>query len=170
MKKRVTGKEKWDMINCPYCEAENADGEMFCEECGRPLKKPEKKKKILKKYEMISPGNYTYVSNMQIIVQDNCNCMLKYPDTQSLKGGKWELAFRMEGGCNLTEYLSAEDRRKRKEFVAIERRLLQMFEEVQSKELIIGSCDLEDFFLVDNDVNRMVLRVVRPLLSKNKLA
>lgn len=53
------------MVKCPYCEVENMDGEMFCEECGRPLKKPEKKKKVLKKYEMISPGNYTYISETQ---------------------------------------------------------------------------------------------------------
>ena len=31
------------MVNCPYCGAENAEVEVFCEECGRPLKKPEKK-------------------------------------------------------------------------------------------------------------------------------
>ena len=34
------------MIKCPYCEVDNADEEIFCEECGRPLKKPEKKKNL----------------------------------------------------------------------------------------------------------------------------
>lgn len=158
------------MVKCPYCEAENADGEVFCEECGRPLKKPEKKKKILKKYEIVSPGNFTYISSTQVIVQDDCNGTVRYPDTQSLKEGKWKLAFRMEAGCNLAEYLSIEEHQIIKEFIDIEHRLLQIFEEVQRKGLIIGSCDLEDFFLVNNDPGRMVLRVVRPLLFKHKLA
>lgn len=157
------------MIKCRYCETENADGEMFCEECGRPLKKPNKRKKILKKYEIISPGNFTYVSSTQIVVQDDCNGTVRYPDTQSLKEEKWELAFRMGNGCNLAEYVSIGEHQKVKEFIDIERRLLQIFEEAQSKGIIIGSCDLEDFFLVDNDPSRMVLRVVRPLLFKNKL-
>ena len=152
------------MVKCRYCETENADGEMFCEECGRPLKKPNKKKKILKKYEIISPGNFTYVSNTQIVVQDDCNGTVRYPDTQSLKEEKWELAFRMGNGCNLAEYVSIGEHQKVKEFIDIERRLLQIFEEAQSKGIVIGSCDLEDFFLVDNDPSRMVLRAVRPLL------
>ena len=38
------------MIKCQYCETENLDGEVFCKECGRLLKKSEKKKKIAKKY------------------------------------------------------------------------------------------------------------------------
>lgn len=157
------------MIKCPYCEAENMNGEMFCEECGRPLKKPEKRKKIQKKYEMISHGYYSYVSTTQIIVQDDCNGYLKYPDTQSLKNGKWELVFRTEDGCNLAEYLSVGEHQKVKEFINIEHRLLQIFENIQSRGFIIGSCDLEDLFLVGNNPSQMVLRMVRPLLSKNKL-
>lgn len=157
------------MVKCPYCEADNVDGEAFCEECGRPLKKPEKKKKISKKYEMITPRNFSYVSTTQIIVQEDCDGYLKYPDTQSLKDGKWELAFRMENGCDLVEYLSVGEHQKVKEFINIEHRLLQIFEGVQSQGFIIGSCDLEDFFLVNSDPNQMVLRIVRPLLSKHKL-
>lgn len=56
------------MVKCLYCETENADEEVFCEECGRLLKKLERKKKILKKYKTISPGNFIYVSSAQIIV------------------------------------------------------------------------------------------------------
>lgn len=158
------------MIKCPYCEAENVDGEIFCEECGRPLKKPEKKKKLQKKYEMITPGHFSYVSANQIIVQDSCNGFIKYPDTQSLKDGKWELNFSMDDGCNLAEYLSVEEHQKVKEFVKIEQRILRIFEKVQNNKYIIGSCDLEDFFLIQNDPEKMVLRIVRPLLSKGRLA
>ena len=35
------------MIKCQYCETENLDGEVFCKECGRLLKKSEKKKNCL---------------------------------------------------------------------------------------------------------------------------
>lgn len=157
------------MIKCPYCEAENSDGEIFCEECGRPLKRPEKKKKVQKKYEMISPGNYTYISASQVIVQDDCGGWLAYPDTQSLKDGKWELSFSMQDGCDLAEYLSVGEHQNVKEFIRIEQQILQILESVQNKGFIIGSCDLEDFYLINGEINQMVLRIVRPLLSKNKL-
>ena len=158
------------MIKCPYCEAENVDGEVFCEECGRPLKKPEKKKKIQKKYEMISPGKYTYISSSQIIVQDDCGGTILYPDTQSLKDGKWELSFSVQDGCSLGDYLSSEEHQKVKTFISIEKQILLILEAVQNKGLVVGSCDLEDFYLINGDISQMVLLVVRPLLSKNKLA
>lgn len=157
------------MIKCPYCESENLEEEVFCEECGRPLKKSEKKKKISKKYELIFGGEFSYISNTQIIVQDDCMGALKYPDIQSLKDGKWKLTFYMENGCNLAEYLADEENQNVKEFIDIERRLLEIFEKVHSKGYIIGSCDLEDFFLVNNNPSQMVLRVVRPILLKHKL-
>ena len=157
------------MIKCPYCEAENADGEMFCEECGRPLKKPEKKKKVTKKYEMSMPGIFTYISATQVIVQDDCGGTVVYPHTQSLKDGKWEFSFSMGDGCNLVEYLSVEGHQNVKEFINIEHQILQILESVQNKGFVIGSCDLEDFYLINGDVSKMVLRIVRPLLTKNKL-
>lgn len=157
------------MVRCPYCKTENVDGEIFCEECGRPLRKPQKKKKVQKKYEMTSPGNYTYISTTQIGIQNDCNGRLKYPDMQSCKDGKWELVFRMKDGCSLAEYLSVEEHQKVKEFMNIEREILQILEASQSEGLIVGSCDLEDFFLINGETSQMVLRVVRPLLSKNWL-
>lgn len=158
------------MIKCPYCEAENADGEVFCEECGRPLKKPERKKKVQKKYEMISPGKFTYISDTQIIVQDDCERSLVYPDTQSLKDGKWELSFSMQDGCSLGDFLSSEEHQNVKTFISIEKQILLILEAVQNKGFVVGSCDLEDFYLINGEINQMVLLVVRPLLSKNRLA
>lgn len=157
------------MIKCQYCETENLDGEVFCKECGRLLKKSEKKKKIAKKYEIITPGNFSYFSNTQIIVQDDCDRYIKYPDTQFWVGEKWKLDFKKENGCNLVEYLSVKEHQSINEFIRIEQRILQILEAVQRKKLIIGSCDLEDFFLVESKLEKMVFRVVRPLLSKNKL-
>lgn len=157
------------MIKCQYCETENLDGEVFCKECGRPLKKSEKKKKIVKKYEIVTPGKISYFSNTQIIVQDDCNRYIKYPDTQSWVGENWKLDYKKENGCNLGEYLSVKEHQNINEFIRIEQRILQILEEVQRKKLIIGSCDLEDFFLVESNPEKMVFRVVRPLLSKNKL-
>ena len=157
------------MIKCQYCETENLDGEVFCKECGRLLKKSEKKKKIAKKYEIITPGNFSYFSNTQIIVQDDCDRYIKYPDTQFWVGEKWKLDFKKENGCNLVEYLSVKEHQSINEFIRIEQRILQILEAVQRKKLIIGSCDLEDFFLVESKPEKMFFRVVRPLLSKNKL-
>ena len=157
------------MIKCQYCETENLDGEVFCKECGRLLKKSEKKKKIAKKYEIITPGNFSYFSDTQIIVQDDCDRYIKYPDTQFWVGEKWKLDFKKENGCNLVEYLSVKEHQSINEFIRIEQRILQILEAVQRKKLIIGSCDLEDFFLVESKPEKMVFRVVRPLLSKNKL-
>lgn len=157
------------MINCPYCGAENIDGEVFCEECGRPLKKSDKKIIVKKKYEVNFINDYSYISDTQIIVRTDCNGCLKYPDTQSLINGKWKLDFHNLNGCGLVDYLSVEEHQSVKEYIAIENRILHIFEEVNKMRLIIGSCDLEDFYLIDNDLNSMVLRIVRPLLSKNKL-
>ena len=157
------------MIKCQYCETENLDGEVFCKECGRLLKKSEKKKKIAKKYEIITPGKFSYFSDTQIIVQDDCDRYIKYPDTQFWVGEKWKLDFKKENGCNLVEYLSVKEHQSINEFIRIEQRILQILEAVQRKKLIIGSCDLEDFFLVESKPEKMVFRVVRPLLSKNKL-
>lgn len=157
------------MIKCPYCETDNADGEIFCEECGRSLKKPEKKKKVQKKYSMGSDGDYSYTSSTQIIVQNECGGYIKYPDTQSYKEGKWELSFRMPDGCNLAEYLADESNQNVKAYIDIELRLLEILEEIQNKEYIVGSCDLEDFFLIDQDPAKMILRIVRPLIKEHKL-
>lgn len=157
------------MIKCLYCEAENPFGEEFCEECGRPLKKTKKKKKNQRKYEKTYPGKYIYISATNIIVKDDCGGYLAFPDTQLLKDGKWELSFSMSDGCNLVEYLLVEEHQNVKEFISIERQILHILEEVQCKGLIIGSCDLEDFYLINGEITQMVLRIVRPLLSKNKL-
>lgn len=157
------------MIKCPYCEAENEDSEIFCEECGRPLKKPEKKKKIKKKYDEDSTGNFIYYAPSTIIIQDECEGVLKYPDAQSIKDGKWKLLFKQARGCNLADYLSDEENQKVSVIVNIEKRILEIFENIQRKKLIVGSCDLEDFFLIDENPEKMVFRVVRPLLSKENL-
>ena len=157
------------MITCPYCGTENSDGEIFCEECGRPLKKTEKKKKVSLKYRQASDGGYVYSTATQIIVGDDCNSVLMYPDMQSYKDGKWELAFKPINGCNLAEYIADEKNQKVMELVIIEHSLLEILEEVQRNKQIVGSCDLEDFFLLNNDPSNMVMRVVRPLLKKNEL-
>lgn len=57
----------------------------------------------------------------------------------------------MGNGCDLVKYLLAEEHQNVKKFIDIEHKLLQIFEEAQSKGIIIGNCDLEDFFLADND-------------------
>ncbi len=157
------------MSVCPYCGAENANDEIFCEECGRPLKKSEKKKKVSQKYRKTIEGGYSYTATSQIIVDNNCNGSLMFPDTQSYKDGKWELSFRPMIGCNLAEYIADEKKQKVMELVIIEHRLLELFEEIQNNRKIVGSCDLEDFFVPNYDLDNLVLRVVRPMLNKNEL-
>ena len=157
------------MIKCLYCEADNEDGEIFCEECGRPLKKLEKKKKAQKKYFLKEDGIYSYISSTQIIVENDCEGYLMYPETQSLKEGKWELSFRMYDGCDLVEYLENQSNQTGKTFIKIELRLLELLEKIQNKDFIVGSCDLEDFYLIEKNPEKMVLRVVRPLLKAGRL-
>lgn len=157
------------MEKCPYCGVDNLDGEIFCEECGRLLKKPEKKKKIQSKYAVDDFGNISYISPTQIIVRNDCEEFLMFPDLQSLKNEKWELVFKKVSGKNLAEYLSEDSSQKVQRFIEVESRILAIFEKVQSKKYIIGSCDMEDFFLIDSDLNKMVLRVVRPLITNGKI-
>lgn len=157
------------MIKCPYCGGDNTEDEMFCEECGRLLKKPEKKKKRPKKYLVADDGRIIYLSAAQVRVQDGCDECLMYPNTQTLKDGKWELLFKAVPGKNLAEYLSEDDINKTKKYIEIESRILSIFEKVQNRKRIIGSCDLEDFYLVDNKLDKMVLRVVRPLLEEGEI-
>lgn len=157
------------MVECPYCGTDNPEGEIFCEDCGRPLKKPEKRKKTQKKYISDDCGNITYISTTQVIVQKDCEGFLMFPDTQVFKDGKWELTFKALSGKNLVEYLAEDETRRIQRLIAVESRILKIFEKVQNKQHIIGSCDLEDFFLVDNDLDKMMLRIVRPLIAERKL-
>lgn len=157
------------MINCPYCGGENTDGEMFCEECGRPLKKPEKKKKSQKKYRRDDGGKITYISHISVIEQQGMNDFLSFSEAQSLKDGKWELYFKMLQGKTLKQYLEETSDIKIQTIINIEKRILAILEEVQRHNFIIGSCDIEDFYVVNDDLLSMKLMVVRPLLTEGKI-
>lgn len=157
------------MIKCPFCGIDNPDEEIFCGECGRPLKKSDKRKKKQGKYSDANNDGTTYLSGTQIVACDIDNEYLMFPITQSLKEGKWELHFEKTSGKSLVEYLSEKDVHKTRMLIEVELRILTIFEAVQKKKYIIGSCDLEDFYLIDHDLNKMVLRVVRPLLKEKKI-
>lgn len=155
------------MAICPYCGGENADGEVFCEECGRPLKKPEKKKKETRKYFSTENGYFLYPSTSQVVIRTELEEYVMFPDYQSLKDGKWELIFSGSSGINLVEYLASH--KSIQDYIGIMNMILIIFEYVQNKGYIIGSCDLEDFWLVNGELAGMVLRVVRPLLTENTI-
>lgn len=156
------------MINCPFCGVENTESDEFCVECGRLLKKTEKKTKTAKKY-LDSDSEITYFSNVQIIVRDGMEGYLWFPDTQSYKEGGWELSFRANIGVSLADFLAEEPNRTVSKYIEIEKRIFSIFEKAQEQGYIVGSCDLEDFYLEHGDIDRMLLRVVRPLVLEGRL-
>ena len=159
------------MIICSNCGSSNIDGEVFCENCGRPLKKLEKKKKALfiKKYVQNTDGDYIYMAGSPVGVVPKLDKKIVFPDDQILNNDRWVLIFRDQSGCNLAEYLSGTESHTIKMFIQIERQILEILREVQQENLVVGSCDLEDFFLLENDPQKMVLRIVRPLLEKKAI-
>ena len=156
------------MINCPFCGLENHESEVFCTECGRPLKKTERKAKSTKKY-IESDCGATYISTTQIMVWDGMEGYLWFPETQSLKDGKWELSFKATMGVSLVDFLTEETNRTVSKYIEIEKRILSIFEKAQEKGYIVGSCDLEDFYLKQGNIEKMALRVVRPLATEGRL-
>ena len=151
---------------CPYCSAENAEGEEFCTECGRPLIKQEKKKKELNREKYRTEGSAVYyLSNNSITTVDELKDVVCFPDVQQFVNGKYDLIFYNLQGISLSDYIKQNSEIKGTEIRALGERMLSIFNSVQKKALIVGSCDLEDFFLFDCNPERMMLRAVRPMIS-----
>lgn len=151
---------------CPYCSAENAEGEVFCTECGRPLIKQEKKKKELNREKYRTEGSAVYyLSNNSITTVDELKDVVCFPDVQQFVNGKYDLIFYNLQGISLSDYIKQNSEIKVTEIRALGERMLSIFNSVQKKALIVGSCDLEDFFLFDCNPEMMMLRAVRPMIS-----
>lgn len=150
---------------CPYCSAENAEGEIFCSECGRPLKKQEKKKKETKREKYRADGNTVCcLSKTSVAIEDELRGAVCFPDAQQFSDGKYELFFYNQQGITLSDYLKQSSKIQGSVIRALEGRILYILIEIQKKALLAGSCDLDDFFLIDGNPEKMVLRAVRPLL------
>ncbi|MBR5510424.1 MAG: protein phosphatase 2C domain-containing protein, partial [Lachnospiraceae bacterium] len=156
-------------MRCPYCETENQDGELFCIDCGRPLKKIIKKKKTKKKYKESPEGDMVCSSPCAIIESEDMDGFLKFPDRQIYQDGEYELIFYRTAGMNLVEYLEQNQDSLSQSYIDLENRLLAILGHVQKMKLIIGSFDLEDLYLPDGEPSLMQLRVVRPFLEDGEM-
>lgn len=152
-------------MECPYCSAENADEEVFCTECGRPLKKQEKKKKE------IAPGKYrvdantvNYLSKTNVEIIDNVKDVVCFPNAQRYIDGKYALIFNNQRGISLADYMKQTSKIQGNVIRSLGDRIIYILDKIQKKNFLVGSCDFDDFFLIDNNPEKMVLRAVRPLL------
>ena len=154
---------------CPYCSAENAEGEIFCSECGRPLIKHEKKKKDIgrSKYRVDGSTVY-YLTHNSVEIIDDLKDVIVFPCAQQYVDGKYDLIFHNMQGITLLEYLKQNSQISGATIRSFARRILYIFNRIQKSALLLGSCDLDDFVLVDGSTEKIALRAVRPLISLKK--
>lgn len=151
---------------CPYCSADNADGEIFCTECGRSLQKQEKKKKetIRKKYR-VERNTVYYLAKNSVQAEETLDDVVCFPNAQQFIEGKYNLIFYNQQGVPLSEYLKQNPKMQGTIIRSLGDRILYILRKIQKRGLLVGNCDLEDFFLIDGNPEKMVLRAVRPLIS-----
>ena len=151
---------------CSYCSADNADGEVFCTECGRPLKKQEKKKKgtVRKKYRA-DGSTVCCLAKNSVPIEESLDDVIYFPNAQQFIEGKYELIFYKQQGISLSDYLMQKSKIPGSVIRSLGNRILYILNKVQKRAILVGSCDLDDFFLVDENPEKMVLRAVRPFIS-----
>lgn len=151
---------------CLYCSAENAEGEIFCSECGRPLIKQEKKKKdIGRSRYRIEGSTVYYLTQNSVEIIDDLNDVVVFPGAQQYVDGKYDLIFYNMQGITLLEYIKQNLQMSETAIRSLVRRILYIFNRIQKNGYLLGSCDLDDFILVDDKPEMIVLRAVRPLIS-----
>lgn len=152
-------------MECPYCSAENAEKEVFCTECGRSLKKQKKQKKeIVQKKYCVEANNVHYLSKIDVEMIENVKDVVCFPNAQQYIDGKYDLIFNNQNGISLADYLNQTSKIQGTVIRTLGCNILYIFDKIQKKNFLVGSCDLDDFFLIDNNSEKMVLRAVRPLL------
>lgn len=151
---------------CPFCSAENAEGEIFCSECGRPLVKQEKKKKAVGcgKYR-IDGTTFYYLAQNSVEIIDTLKDVVIFPSAQQYVDGKYDLLFYNLQGNTLLDYIKQNPQLHESAIRFLVRRIIYILDRIQKSELLLGSCDLDDFILIDNDPEKIALRAVRPLFS-----
>ena len=154
---------------CPYCHAENAEGEIFCSECGRPLIKQEKKKKDINRGKYHIEENTVYcLAQNSVEITDDLSDVVVFPSMQQFVDGKYKLTFYNSQGCTLSEYIRQNPQMDDIAIKVLARRILYILNRIQKCALLLGSCDLDDFILFEDDPEKTVLRAVRPLISLKK--
>ncbi len=154
---------------CPYCSAENAEGEIFCSECGRPLIKQQKKKKDIGhgKYRVDGSAIY-YLTQNSVEIIDDLKDVILFPSAQQYVDGKYDLVFYNLQGMTLLDFIKQTPLVQETTLRSLTHRILHILHRIQKCGLLIGNCDLEDFILVDNNLEMMKLIAVRPMISLKK--
>ncbi len=151
---------------CPYCSAENTEGEIFCSECGRPLRKREKKKKDIGRDKYRADGSTVYyLAHNSVEIIDELKDVVIFPNAQQYVDGKYDLIFHNIQGITLLEYIKQNPQMSETTIRSLACRILYIFNRIQKSALLLGSCNLDDFILVDDNPEMIVLRAVRPLIS-----
>lgn len=151
---------------CPYCSAENAEGEIFCSECGRSLIKQEKKKKEIGHGKYRVDGNAIhYLASESVEEIDELKDVVIFPNVQQYVDGKYDLIFYNQQGTTLSDYVKQHPQMQGSEIRSIARGILYILNRIQKEKLILGSCDLDDFILIKDNPENILLRSVRPLIS-----
>lgn len=151
---------------CPYCSVENCEGDIFCSECGRPLIKQEKKKKDIGngKYR-INGSMVHYLAKDRIEIVEDLKDVVIFPSAQQNIDGKYDLIFDNIQGSTLSEYIKNCRQISETTIQSIARSIIYILNRIQKCSFLLGGCDLDDFIFIDNNLEKLVLRAVRPLIS-----
>lgn len=159
-------------VRCPYCHELSEDNE-FCDFCGKSIDGAEQVESAQEEVLVLKKKWGQSVVSCHSTVSDYCpkrERFLKYADLIELpikceeNEGKYILHFLDEGTVDLETWLNRKNKIEFKEAVNIIERVHKIVSELNFNEYILGSFDLSDFWMKDDDINTLRLRQIRPFI------
>ena len=167
-------------VECPYCHTMSTDTE-FCDECGKNIEQVlhnELKEKQIFDFKdkwidgifdlnctMVEVNNEVCATKILVTQEDD----IEYPFYCKLKDEKYCLYFiKDEPAQNLRTWIqskaiSVEDT------LNIVRKMCLIVQKIQKSNYILGTFDLNDFWIRNDNLNTLFFRVVRPFYKPGEL-
>lgn len=142
-------------VLCSYCN-EFSDDNNLCDNCGRHIKRD------IGKWSITLNNKLSITTTLRD--EDTSNCDNKYIEVPLfLDSGKAYFKYYQE--ISLMEYLKEQEINfKTMEFIV--NRLGNIIKSINKKNKILGSMDLDQLWIFNNDLESLHLKQVRPYLSK----
>lgn len=167
-------------VECPYCHAMSTDME-FCDECGKNIEQvllnEAKEKQTFDFRDKWIDGIFDLNCNVVEVNNNVCDTKvlvtqeddIEYPFYCKLKDGKYNLYFMKDESIqNLRTWIQSKAA-SLEDVLNIVRRMCLIIQKIQKSNSILGTFDLSDFWIRNDNLNTLFFRVVRPFYKQGEL-